>query len=351
MKKGVKRGLALSTIIGLIILILGFVILVFAFTQINWTGDINREVCHQSVIYRATLPAFAGMKEYVPLKCQTQKICITSGLMGGKCKEFENIKGVSKVKVADREDIEKTIAQEIVSCWEMMGAGKVSIFNDWFVQTYGFGTITSSCVICSRIAFDKVSLEKSGINVSEVNVRDYMVTHRMPNKDVSYFVYLTGGGGLMSVKENENGRVSIDNVVKNSTQTEEIELEEESGQTDSSRELSVMFMQVQAPQYKEVFMNNIYTLIGVGGGSFAVAPKFTGRAIGVVGKSPWFWIVMAVAGVFQYASVVNNQAMTAGYCGDVSVGDKSTTGCSVVRTVDYGAEDLSQYCSKVDSIP
>ena len=354
--KNEKKALVLSTVVGLIILILGFAILAFAFFQVNWTGDINRDVCHQSVIYRATLPGFANMKNYVPLKCQTEKICITAGFIGGKCKEFENMKGVSNVKVADREDAEQVIAKEIVSCWEMMGGGKVGLFNDWFVQTYGFGTITSSCVICSRIAFDKENLNKSGIDVNEINVRNYMITHRMPNKEVSYFVYLTGTGGLMSVNEN-NGMARIDNVIQNSNnnsaniQTEDIEISEDSGENDSSKELAVMFMQVQSPQYKDVFMNNIYTLIGVGGGGFAVAPKYTTKAVTTLGKSPYFWIVMALAGVYQYASVRSNQAMTAGYCGDVSIGDKATTGCSVVRTVNYGADDLSQYCSRVESIP
>jgi hypothetical protein len=356
-KEKSKKALALSTVVGLIILILGFAILVIAFTQINWTGEINRDVCHQSVIYRATLPSFANMKELVPLKCKTDKICITSGFFGGKCKEFENVKGVSIVKVNDKEDVEKTISQEIVGCWEMMGAGKVTMFNNWFVENYGFGTIASSCTICSRIAFDKENLKKSGINIDEINVRNYMITHRMPNKDVSYFVYLTGNGGLMSVKE-ENGKVNIDSVIKQEnkeiTQTENIEIGVDSGIIDSSErnsELGVMFMQVQAPQYKEVFMNNIYTLIGVGGGSFAFAPKYTAKAVTTLGKSPWFWAVMAVIGVYQYASVVDNQAMTAGYCGDVNVGDKSTFGCSVVRTINYGAEDLSQYCSRIESIP
>ena len=349
-----KKGLALSTIVGLIILVLGFVILIFAFTQINWTGDVNREVCHQSVIYRATLPSFAGMKDYVPLKCNTEKICITSGLFGVKCREFDNVKGVSRINVRDVEDVEKVIAQEILSCWEMMGEGKVSIFNDWFVQTYGFGTITSSCVVCSRIAFDRESLNKSKININDINVRNYMITHRVPNKDVSYFVYMTGNGGLVSVKEN-NGMMVMDNVFvegnMNKTQTEQIELDS-SAQIDIGKELSVMFMQVQSPQYKDVLKNNVYTILGIGGGSFAVAgPKYTTRAITTVAKSPWFWVVAAIVGVYQYASVASNQAMTAGYCGDVNVGDKSTTGCSVVRTIDYDAEGLTQYCSKIESIP
>lgn len=354
-KKVNRKALALSTVVGLIILILGFAILIFAFTQINWTGEVNREVCHQSVIYRATLPSFAGMKEYVPLKCKTDKICITSGIIGGKCKEFENVVGVTKVKVKDVEDLEQTLAKEIVSCWETMGEGKLSLFNDWFVQTYGFGTVTSSCVICSRVAFDKESLEKAGIDLKKVDVRRYMITHKMPNKDISYFVYLTGKGGLISVKET-GGTIKLDNVImdknKGSVKTEEIQLDSSAqAGSEPGKELSVMFMQVQSPQYSDVLKNNLYTILGIGGGSFAIAPTYTTKAITTVAKSPWFWVFAAIAGIYQYSSVVQNQGITAGYCGDVTAGDKSTTGCSVVRTVNYGAEDLSQYCSKIESIP
>ena len=99
-----KKALVLSTVIGLIILILGFAILLFAYYQLNWTGNVDKQICHQSVVYRATLPAFAGAKEYVPLKCKAQKICITSGFIGGKCSEFTNTPGVNYIKVKTKEE-------------------------------------------------------------------------------------------------------------------------------------------------------------------------------------------------------------------------------------------------------
>ncbi len=351
MKKKIiqKKALVMQTVVALIVLILGFAILLFAFYQLNWTGNVDKKVCSQSVVYRATLPSFANSKELVPLKCKTGKICITSG--NGKCKEFENTKGVTTVKAKDVEDVEQTVAKEILSCWEMMGEGKLSLFSNGFMtDTYGFGTITSSCVICSRIAFDKEGLKKSGIDLNKMSVYDYMISHKVPNKDVSYYVYMSGKDGRMSIKD-VRGIVQIDDVGvlndKENIEKVEVNIEESSG-IAPGEELSVMFMQVSAPKYKNVFMNSLGTLFGTAAlGRFAIAPKFTK----IVMKSPWTYAVLAIAGVYQYSSVSRNQALTAGYCGDVSIGEDSTSGCSVVRTVNYGAEDLSQYCSKVESIP
>jgi hypothetical protein len=351
-----KKALTLSTIVGLVILIFGFLILLFAYSQLSWTGNVDREVCHQSVVYRATLPSFANAKEYVPLKCKTDKICITTGLIGGKCKEFQNTKGVTKVNVKDIEDVEQTVAKEILGCWEIMGEGKVSLFNDWFVQTYGFGGIASSCVICSRIAFDNVSLSKAGIDLDKMNVLNYMMTHKVPNKEISYYVYMTGQGGKMSISDKRQGDVKIDDIIQNGNdykfEKQDLSLQDYNvGNLDSSNELSVMFMQVAAPKYSDVFTNSVGTLLGGTAGGFLISPKYAGKGVAAVAKSPWFWAVLAVVGIYQYNSVRENQAVTAGYCGDISVGDTSTTGCSVVRTVNYGAEDLSKYCSKIESIP
>jgi hypothetical protein len=357
-----KKGIAIGTIVGLIILILGFAILLFFYMQMSWTGDVNREVCHQSVIYRATLPAFAGAKEYVPLKCKTGKICITSGFIGGDCIEYKNSEGVTKVKARDVEDIEQAIAKEIVSCWETMGEGKVSIFTDWMTQTYGFGTMSSSCVICSRVAFDKESLAKSGIDLKKMNVLNYMMTHKVPEKEISYYVYLTGEGGKMSIEDKRMGNVMIDEAVSGDNSNKNTEVKTNKVRIDFTdaasddvlgKELSVMFMQVQTPPgHWDVLKNDLYTLIGIGGvGSYMLGPKYVAKELWAAVTSKFALVALIVAGAAQQYSVYENQAVTVGYCGDVSVGEGAKEGCSVVRTVNYDAEDLSQYCSLIESIP
>lgn len=354
MKEGFgKRGLALSTIVGLIILILGFAILLFAYYQLNWTGNVDKQICHQSVVYRGTLPAIAGAKEYVPLKCKAQKICITSKSNGGKCNEFTNTPGVNYIKVKDKTEIEQAVAREILSCWQTMGEGKLSLFSNWFAETYGLTKVASTCVICSRIAYDKESLARAGINLSSINVQDYMLRHAAPGQKVSYYIYMTGQGGRMSIQDNRKGTVQLETTSADNTDSLEqvkVDIEEANNQESLGKETSVMFMQVASPSYGDVIKNSVLTLLGGTAGSFVISPKYAPKAAMAVAKTPAFWVVLAIVGIYQYNSVADNQAFTASHCGDIMVGDKTSYGCSVVRTVNYDEAGLSQYCSVIESI-
>lgn len=355
MKKGFgKRGIVMSTIVGLIILILGFAILLFAYYQLNWTGNVDKQVCKQSVIYRATLPSFAGAKEYVPLKCKTGKICITFK-SGGKCSEFANTAGITYIKVKDKTEIEQAVAREILSCWETMGEGKLSLFSNWMAETYGLTKVTSTCVICSRIAYDKQGLARAGIDLSLVNVQDYMLRHAAPGKKESYYVYMTGQGGRMSIQDNRKGTVELQTPAGDNTDSLEqvkVDIEESSsGEESLGKETSVMFMQVASPSYGDVIKNSVLSLLGGTAGGFVVAgPKYASKAVVGAAKSPAFWAILAIVGIYQYNSVSDNQAFTASHCGDIMVGDKTSYGCSVIRTVNYDEANLGQYCSVIESI-
>ncbi len=356
MEKIKKGEMTSKTLVTIIILIIGFVVVLFFYFQLKGEQRADREACHQSVIYRATLPTIA--KSYVPLKCKTQKICFTTG--GGACEDFANTKRVTKIKVKKGDEgetqIERAISQEIVECWKMMGEGKVSVFTNWLAETYGIGSVGSSCIICSRIAFDKENLEKSEINLKEIDVMKYMMTHAVPDKDISYYGYIAGEGGLISVKDDIQ-IIDIDEV-KTDDGTElklgnnlNIDLEDVPQEAADTEELAVVFMQVSAPSHTGVIKNTLSTL-GIGYGvSFGLAPKIIGKTAVAALKSPWTWIAIAIAGAYQQGSVAYNRAITAGYCGDVSSGGEERDGCSVVRTINYNIEDISKYCSVVESIP
>ena len=74
-----KKGeLTTGQIISIVLVLLGFAILLFVWWQLNWTGKIDRDTCHTSVVFRATLPSIGGVQEYVPLKCKAEKVCISS---------------------------------------------------------------------------------------------------------------------------------------------------------------------------------------------------------------------------------------------------------------------------------
>lgn len=392
MMKKRKSMMAMNMLITIILLVIGFAIVFYFFVMFDWTGNVNKEVCHQSVIYRATLPSIAGAKEYVPLKCKTDKICITSGLIGGSCKEFENDKGITKLKVSNTQEIEQILAREIISCWKMMGEGKIQVFSQWLAEQYGIGGVGSSCVICNRIAFDSVGLEKAGIDLSKIDVMKYMQTHAIPDQDISYYGYLAGEGGKISVgglevKEatefSEKERQDLQKFLEANKEDlgglgeyELVNLEENSDINKKADELAIMFMQVSGPSHEDVFVNTMKVGLSVLGLGLAYKPgafitsttvknplirnslgqfvKGSGKIVSKTALTPFTKIVAiaAVVGlVAQQGSVAYNRAITAGYCGDISTGGDARDGCSVVRTINYNVEDISQYCSIIESIP
>ncbi|MEK6914314.1 MAG: hypothetical protein AABW83_01565 [Nanoarchaeota archaeon] len=288
-----KNGLAVSVIVVMIIIVIGFAILLIFYSQIAWTGNIDRSVCHQSVVYRATLPEFANSKDFVPLKCRTEKICITSSFLG-KCKEYEGAKGVTRIKVDNVKDIEKIISQEILSCWETMGEGKLSLFNDFLAKSLALRSIKSSCVVCSRISFDDENLEKSKIDKDKSDVFKYMISHKVPNEEISYYEKILGDKGNLNIKNEINSK--------------------------TSDEIAVVFSQILAP-------DNLNILTRV----------LSGLGLGLL--TPY---------QVSFSIIENN--IIAGYCGDVKVGGDAKKGCSVVRTMNYNANDISQFCGKIESI-
>jgi hypothetical protein len=193
-KKKKKAELTSKYIITILLLVIGFGIVLLFYYGLGWGSMVDREVCHESVILRATAPdTFIGTKDYVPLKCNTRKVCITEDFFGkGDCKEFAGEK-YEKARISgDKEEKEQKIkmflAREIADCWTMMGEGKVQIFTRETGET-------SNCVICSRIAFD----EKLKEEVGEIKgLEKYILTHKVPNKDVSYWEFLTRSSRIPS---------------------------------------------------------------------------------------------------------------------------------------------------------
>lgn len=198
-KKGFE--LSINTIITMILILIAIAVFLVFYSQINYTTTVDKEACHQSVIFRATLPAFGGAKELVPLKCKTEKVCVTSKFFGSNCTDLQGAQGVTKASVSDIVDVEKTISQQILDCWTMMGEGKVSIFSQWFAERYGLGDVYSTCVVCSKIAFDRQSLVNSKIDLTNADVENYMMSRLITGKDVTYYDYISGEAGKTKVSE------------------------------------------------------------------------------------------------------------------------------------------------------
>jgi len=341
-----KHGIA-NLIVALIVLLAGFAVLMWFFLGFLWGQNIDKETCHQSVILRGTSPSMT--QNYVPLKCKTQKYCVTKG---GNCEDsFGEGEKFAKVKVRNSEDIEQFLAREMVDCWNMMGQGKISLFASYWTSNYGIGTVYPTCVICDRVAFDK-SLKQENL-LENVNLWNYMGTHKVSGKEISYLEYF---GGSVSAKDTNfdiSGLGTDDKGnVKLTTTTEKIALTAEQGTTQEKYEdLDLLFMQISAPSSSGVIKNTLKDAGLTFGAGAVLAPKFISAAGGAVRAAGWWTLVgVALAGGYQQYSVYANRGITASYCGDVSVGSEARDGCSVVRTVNHEASDIEQYCQVVESI-
>ena len=188
-KKNKIGEIVSSQFVNVVLVIVGFGILVLVFASVGWTEEIDRETCHASVILRGTIPdTVIDIKNIVNLKCKTMKFCITDKVFGKPdCEEFKEKEKFETIRVSKdktEEEINRFVARELASCWNMMGRGKIQIFTREI-------TTEKRCSVCSRIAFDK-DLKKS-LDEEVKGLGNYLLTREVPNQDVSYWKYLAEG--------------------------------------------------------------------------------------------------------------------------------------------------------------
>lgn len=203
MKKSLNKKAEMTSkmLIGLILLIISFALILILIFNFNFDDTIDRSVCHTSVILRGTITDKFDLKEAVPLKCETRKVCITSKSFGkGECEKelgdkYNTIR-VSSDKEKMQSEINMFIAREMADCWEMMGAGKIQIF----AREFELSKLTKKCSVCSRIAFDDTIKTK----IDKVNgLETYLMNYNVPNKNISYFEFLFRTNKKISLKKDE----------------------------------------------------------------------------------------------------------------------------------------------------
>ena len=189
MRKKINKTGALSMqfIIIMIILVVSFAVILGFYYAFDWTGEIDKQACHQSVIYKATVPDLLEKKVVeLPLNCKTEKICITSS-REGNCdddylgEEYETIRLKGDRTEWDGE-INKILRDKLYECWWMMGQGQVQLYSRDFLQK-------KICTICTRIVFDREiqeDREKVRGLLSYLSRSDNIV----PNSDKTYWQYL-----------------------------------------------------------------------------------------------------------------------------------------------------------------
>lgn len=365
-----KASLTAIQITALVLVILAFAFVVGLIVKMNFFPDISKNICHSSVVLRGTASLISDNAEtYVPLKCQTDKYCITaksSSEGNGDCPDFQG-ESANNVRVSSVQDVDKFIANEIISCWQEMGEGKISLFSQYIAKTYGVGSVYPTCVICSRIGYDLKSFENKKIDFNQINVMNYMATHQMPDQKYSYYDYLAGEGGKYSISQkinsltwtgdnNEQKILGISDTSPDSN-PEQLLSSYPTDNKVTEKELGILFMQISSPKQGQAALNvgklifeNLYS-------AYMGYPRATTQVGKFVGKlcTSGGWIgpvvcgaILVLAATYQQVNIGYNRAVTATKCGDVMAQDTARDGCSVVRTIDYSSEDLSQYCYVVE---
>jgi hypothetical protein len=272
-----KRGaLEAKMLISIILLIVGFGIILFMYSQLNLTGDIDRQICHESVILRGTLPdtLIKSAKDIVPLKCKTRNICVTSKIFGkGGCEDDfgkEDKYDIIKINDDKKEDnIKMVLAREMADCWSMMGEGKIQVFK----RDLTLSKTKKKCVVCSRINFDS-----SLSNLKEVKgMTDYLLNYNVPNKDQSYWNYLTNSASPNNLFINKETKLSEQDIIN--TEEKSI-IFVEAGQTTIPRFLTTFLgaeIGIVTGAYTGTVIGSFVPIVGSGVG-FVV-----GTGIGVSG--------------------------------------------------------------------
>lgn len=365
MKKG---EISTSFLVGVILVVMSGIVLLLVFTSFPWQPTSDESVCKTSVLLRGTVPDVA--KGFTPLNCKTEKICITAKDSSSKnsCENlFMGVEGIEIEKVSSKEfvsegkmdaktEIEKIISKKVIECWDMMGSGKISIENSEISKSYGLGDTTSFCVVCSRIDVDQSLLEHYAIsreNLSQINPFEYMRTRKYAKTDGSYLDYIIGGGS--------NGRgaaFGADSYFESIATFDNSTKEQYADRKKNFEQIAIVFSQAYAPEASRVWNNYLNTLLIGGIAANSITPNFlkvaAGKAVTTLGLTGGIvaGAVFALAAGAIQMNVWNNQALTASYCGDLTISDGSSKkGCSVVRVMPYNATDLTTFCGVIDGLP
>lgn len=179
MKRMNKNGDVTSTqVIFLLIAVISFGIGLMALSLVDFGGSTERDICKLSVLTRATSPDIA--QSVIPLKCRTEKICLTDKLFGGCEEQFAGEENVVRVRLSGTDSqkklkIEEISANAMYDCWNMMGQGKLDLFGK-AAESFGWDVTQPTCVICSRVAVDK---DVNPEILNSVDINTYMRAHQV----------------------------------------------------------------------------------------------------------------------------------------------------------------------------
>ncbi len=315
-----KRGaVEVSIIIGILLAVVGFIIILFFFSEFDFTSYTEDELCKLSVLSRATSPA--NVQSAVPLKCTTKKICLSKN---GDCNKNFAGEEIKKIEVSGDENeiakkIAKTSADAMLDCWKLMGEGKLDLFGSFWTQS-GWDEAKPTCVICSRIAVDE-SVSKEVLE--KVDINKYMRENVIPELGVNYISAFTGGGAVSyasadPAKENAFKEFIKENKAKGAD-GREIVLSE----SRENRELAIVFAQFKPPKVSDVLKTMTFA--------------------GLTFISP-----VTLIGGYGMWNAVQGQLAVPSYCGKFVSNRENVEGCSMIQGINYNARDFNLLCPQVE---
>lgn len=327
-----KKGeLTSAQIIGIILLIMGFVIiLIFTLTILDLKTYSTDELCRLSILSRATSPK--STQELIPLKCTTKKICITGG---SDCEDYKGEKNVAdSIKVAPsgeqtKTKIEETVANEMYDCWKMVGEGKLDLFGgnpSHFLALDSLGMKESTCIICARIKAKDISPD----TLNSVNLNDYLESAQV--KD---------GTGDTYLEKFTNHQLR--------SYPKEFEDKFTDNAKEEADEIAIIFMQINTEKDEltaglDTGLTSAAFVFGTGAYSI---PKLSlivplAKLTALVG--------LGTGGVAAFQTW-RSRNLAAGYCGELTSAKESRNGCSVITTFNYDhPEALAQYCGTIEGL-
>lgn len=362
-----KRGeLSSAALVTIILAVVGFILVGLALYNIFKDDSLtNRDLCRLSVLSRATVPS-AG-QQFVPLNCQTEKICLTVDGDNNDCKQFAGERNVRKVELKVDgglndakavENIQREVANAMYDCWLMTGQGKLDIFppgaatsspaSKFFEQIAATTDLASlevkpSCIVCSRLAFSdalyeadrKLEAEKNSGFLKNIDFNNFMSTQTVGNTGKTYTSIFTGGSatGYSSIAQKEN--TSLVAGIKAPV---------------VSNQISVIFAQIKVSDVdpQDQFWNTLTNGAILGSIGIATSP-------GSVTNVPLGLFKVAIVGAVSTAlafdaesTTQENQALSAATCGQFESTSREQRGCSLVKLMNWNVNEINSICNNIE---
>jgi hypothetical protein len=168
-------------IISIILLIAGFVVVIYFYSRTDFESISNEKICYASVVTRSELLSLGGELTAPPLNCKTSYYCISGD---GTCEIMSASTKIIKVKTA--EEVYEAVADKMVSCWDMYGSGKLDYLGE------KDNSENLYCSFCYQIGFDNSLDMFLGDVFSRNDFYNYLYNTNVSETKISYLEYFIG---------------------------------------------------------------------------------------------------------------------------------------------------------------